>query len=254
MNQQVRTIIVDDETRSRLVLRTLVKRHFPEIDLVGEAANADEAFELINSLKPQLVFLDIQMPRADGFSLLKRFETVPFEVIFVTSFDQYAVTAIKFSALDYLLKPVEVNDLVPAVRKAVKRIAAQRGNQPQVINLLHSIDDLPETHHIAIHMSDAVRILQETSIISVTADGNYCTIRTDGNEKFTTARNLRDFEEYFGEASSFVRISKSLLINAKKIRKYTKGEPCMIEMINNEIFEVSRRRKSDVLNKLRNYG
>lgn len=253
MNELIKTIITDDESKSRVVLRTLLKRHFPQIDIVGEAGSAQEAFELINTLKPQLVFLDIQMPRADGFSLLKRFDPVPFETIFVTSFDQYAISAIKFSALDYLLKPVEVSELTNAVKKAIDRVRAQRGNNTQIINLLRSIDDLPETHHVAIHMNDSVRLVEETAIVSVVADGHYCVIQTDSNERFTTAKILRDFEEYFGEHSSFVRIGKSQMINAKKILKYSKGEPCIIEMINGEVFEVARRRKPEVLAKINRY-
>lgn len=254
MDQKINVIVVDDETKSRAVLRMLIERNFHQVEILGEASNADEAYELIQRVKPQLVFLDIQMPRADGFSLLKRFESVPFEVIFVTSYDQYAISAIKFSALDYLLKPVEVIDLEQALKKAADSIALKHNNQPQIFNLLHSIDDLPETHRIAIHTSDSVRILEETSIVSVTADGHYCAIRTDTDERFVTAKSLRDFEAYFGEKSSFVRISKSQLINARKILKYTKGEPCMIEMINEEVFEVSRRRKPDVLNKIKGYS
>lgn len=253
MNSLIKTMIVDDESKSRVVLRTLLKKHFPQIHILGEAAGTDEAFDLIHTLEPQLVFLDIQMPRADGFSLLKRFNTVPFETIFVTSFDQYAISAIKFSALDYLLKPIEVSDLSEAVKKAIERINMQRGNKTQIINLLRSIDDLPESHHVAIHTNDSVRLIEETSIISVIADGHYCIIKTDSNERFTTAKILRDFEEYFGDHSSFIRIGKSQMINAKKILKYSKGEPCIIEMINGEAFEVPRRRKPDVLAKIKRH-
>lgn len=250
---KIRTLIVDDESKSRLVLSKLISRNFPEIELTGEASNVDEAYDLITQHSPQLVFLDIQMPHSDGFSLLKKFEVVPFEVIFVTSFDHYAITAIKFSALDYLLKPVEVSDLLPAVKKAVERIGKQQKNQPQIINLLRSIDDIPQTHHIAVHVSDSVRIIKETAIVSITAEGNYCTIQTIESEKFTTAKNLRDFELYFGNDSTFVRISKSLMINVKMMVKYSKGEPCIIEMINNEAVEVSRRRKPQVLEKLKKF-
>lgn len=249
---KIRTLIVDDESKSRLVLSKLISRNFPEIELIGEASNVEEAYDFIIQKKPQLVFLDIQMPHADGFSLLKQFDSVPFEVIFVTSFDHYAITAIKFSALDYLLKPVEVSDLFPAVKKAVERIEKKQENQPQIINLLRSIDDLPQTHHITVHVADSVRIVKETSIISITAEGNYCIISTNEEERFTTAKNLHDFELYFGNDSSFVRINKSLMINVKMILKYSKGEPCIIEMVNNEIFEVSRRRKPQVLEKLKN--
>lgn len=253
MSETIKAIIVDDESKSRVVLKTLVNKLCPEITLIGEAADTDGAFELITQFQPHLVFLDIQMPRADGFSLLKRFDPVPFEIIFVTSFDQYAITAIKFSALDYLLKPVEVGDLLEAVKKAVTRIGTKQDNNIQVINLLKSIDDLPETHHVAIHTPDSVRLIEEASIVSIMGEGHYCTIRTDSDERFTTAKNLRDFEDYFGEASSFVRISKSQMINAKKILKYSKGEPFIIELVNGEVFEVARRRKPEVLAKISRY-
>ena len=252
MNETIKTIIVDDESKSRVVLRTLLNRICPQIEILAEASDVDEAFGLINQLKPQLIFLDIQMPRADGFSLLKKFDPVPFEVIFVTSFDQYAISAIKFSALDYLLKPVEVTDLLYAVKKAEQRITSHQGNKTQIINLLHSIDDLPETHHVAIHTNDSVRLIEETSIVSILADGHYCIIRTDADERFTTAKNLRDFEDYFGN-SSFIRISKSQMINANKILQYSKGEPFIIEMVNGEVFEVARRRKPEVLAKISRY-
>src|SRR4029077_17522058 len=118
----------------------LLGSFFGEVELLGEAGNVEDAFKLINEKKPQLVFLDIQMPRQSGFNLLKKFEELPFEVVFVTSYDQYAMDAIKFSALDYLLKPVEVKDLREAISKAKKRIALKTNSHLQIINLLCSID------------------------------------------------------------------------------------------------------------------
>src|SRR5687767_7581205 len=105
--EKLTVILVDDEKKNREVFRNLLTNFFPEVDILGEAESVETAFELIGRVKPKLVFLDIQMPRSSGFNLLKKFDPVPFEVIFVTSYDQYAITAIKFSALDYLLKPVE---------------------------------------------------------------------------------------------------------------------------------------------------
>lgn len=247
MNREITAIIVDDETKSRAVLRGLLLRNCANIKILAEASDVDEAFDAINRLNPELVFLDIQMPHADGFSLLKKFAHVPFELIFVTSFDQYAIAAIKFSALDYLLKPVEVEDLKKAVKKAEERIHSKQGNTIQIINLLKSIDNQPDTHHIAIHKSDSVRLLEETAIISISADGHYCTISTDSGEKYTIAKDLRDFEDYFGENSTFIRIGRSQMINTRKMLSYSKTDPCIIELVNGEIFEVSRRKKSEVL-------
>lgn len=252
MEKHITAVIIDDETKSRFVLQTLIRQNFPEIELVGEASNVDEAYTLVLYTKPQLVFLDIQMPRSDGFTLLKQFEKVPFEVIFVTSFDQYAIRAIKFSALDYLLKPVEVSDLRKAILKAWESITLKRNNQPQIINLLKNIED-QKNQSISVHTADSVRMIEENSIISIMSDGNYCIIRTDADDRFVTTRRLIDFEEYFDENSVFVRITRRHIINTKKIVKYSKGEPCIIEMTNQEIFEVSRRRKTEVLAKIKRY-
>ncbi|AEA45317.1 LytR/AlgR family response regulator transcription factor [Fluviicola taffensis] len=250
MENKITAVIIDDETKSRFVLHTLITQNFPEIQLIGEASNVDEAYKLLVEVKPQLIFLDIQMPKSDGFTLLKHFEKVPFEVVFVTSFDQYAIWAIKFSALDYLLKPVEISDLGQAIEKAKESISLKRNNQSQIVNLLRTIED-SENQRISIHSADSVIMIEEKSIISIMSDGNYCTIRTDNNDRFISTRRLIDFEEYFDENSSFVRITRRHIINTTKIIKYSKGEPCIIEMTNDEVFEVSRRRKTEVLNKLK---
>ncbi|MCE3225548.1 MAG: two component transcriptional regulator, LytTR family [Bacteroidetes bacterium] len=244
-------IIVDDEERSRRVLKSLLSSFFPETEVLGEASNVDEAYELINKKNPQLVFLDIQMPRANGFSLLKKYEVVPFEVIFVTSYDKYAINAIKFSALDYLMKPVEVKDLTEAMDKAGKIIDLKANRNIQMINLLNAVGHEEKLRKIAIHEGDFVKLVDCDHVVSIEADGSYCHIITDQNDRFTLAKYLKDFEDYFGESSNFIRIHKSCLLNLKHIIKYSKGEPCIIEMSNGQNFEVSRRKKQEVLERLK---
>src|ERR1041385_8097688 len=117
----MKAILVDDEEKSRRALRNLLEKFCPEVEVCAEADGVEKAAQLIKDLKPTLVFLDIQMPTGNGFDLLKKYDSLPFEVIFVTSYDEYAINAIKFSALDYLMKPVEVDDLKKAVGKAVKK-------------------------------------------------------------------------------------------------------------------------------------
>ena len=252
MSDRITALMVDDEKGGREVLRNLIGKFCPEIRIVGEAENVEAAFQQINEKKPQLVFLDIQMPRASGFSLLKQFDPVPFEVIFVTSFDQYAINAIKFSALDYLLKPVEIEDLQQAIKKAVRSIEMKTSSNPQFINLLHNLETDLHDRKIAVHIGENVRLLSEFQIAYIEGDGRYCNISMDNGDSYTTARYLKDFEDYLGQGSSFVRISKSYLLNAKHIRQYSKGEPCIIEMQNGKVFEVSRRKKQEVMEKLRN--
>lgn len=191
------------------------------------------------------------MPKASGFDLLKKFKDIPFEVVFVTSFDKYAINAIKFSALDYLLKPVEVEDLGNAIQKAKKSIDLKTTSGNQIINLLHSLDSDGMDRKIAIHSNEKVKLLSEINIVFIEGDGRYCHVSMNTDEVFTTAKNLKEFEDYFESSNNFVRITKDILINIRHINDYTKGEPCIIEMSNGKSFEVARRKKTDVLKKLK---
>lgn len=251
--RKIRTALVDDESGSREVLLSLLEKYFPQVEVVGQAANVEQAFDMIHTQKPQLVFLDIQMPKASGFDLLKKFEEVPFEVVFVTSFDSYAINAIKFSALDYLLKPVEVQDLEETINKAIKSIDLKNNKGLQIINLLHNLDTDIHEKKIAVHAGEKVKLLSEMEIVFAEGDGRYCHIILINGETYTTARNLKEFEAYFQITNNFVRIAKDLLINIKHIKNYSKGEPCIIEMANGKTFEVARRKKTEVLGKLKTF-
>ncbi|MFT3793111.1 LytR/AlgR family response regulator transcription factor [Flavobacterium sp.] len=250
MNEKIKVLLVDDEKDSREVMAKLLSHYFSEIEIVGQANSAEAAYASIVELKPDLVFLDIQMPKANGFSLLKRFAEIPFEVIFVTSFDQYAVNAIKFSALDYLLKPVEIADLREAVAKAIKIIGKKQSSSLQVINLLHGLEDNVQEKKIAVHAGDKVRFIPSGEVVYIEADGRYCRIFTKSVETYVTAKYLKDFEAYFGDDSAFVRISKTYLLNTAHIESYSKGDPCIIQMVTGNCFEASRRKKQEVLEKL----
>ena len=251
MKNKISCILVDDEENSRVVLQNLLKDFFPEIEIAGEAENVEKAFALVEKVKPQLVFLDIQMPKANGFTLLKKFDVVPFEVIFVTSFDKYAINAIKFSALDYLLKPVETQDLKEAVGKAIKCIEEKTNRNTQIVNLIQSVDGDNKERKIAVHSGEKVKLLETADIVYIEADRRYCKIVTKDNEPYTTAKYLKDFEDYLSNNKLFVRISQSHLINVKYIKEYNKGEPCVIEMQTGVSFEVPRRKKHEVLERLK---
>ncbi len=251
MEKKITAVLVDDEKQSRVVLRSLLENFSSEVEIVGEASNVEEATDIIQQTKPELVFLDIQMPRANGFSLLKQYNEIPFEVIFVTSYDKYAISAIKFSALDYLLKPVEVSDLKEAVAKAMKSISKKDNNGMQIINLLHSLDSESNERKIAVHSGESVKLINTSNILYIESDEGVCNLFTINNDKYSTAKYLKDFEDYFGEASTFVRIHKSCLLNTNHIKGYDKGEPCIIEMVNGQTFEVARRKKPEVLEKLK---
>jgi len=246
---KINAILVDDENGSRKVLSKLLNKYVPEINIVGEAESVDGAYELINSVNPQLVFLDIQMPRANGFSLLQKFKSVPFEVIFITSFDQFAINAIKVNALDYLLKPVEINELKIAAEKAFTKIKNKINSNEQVVNLLMDFDINNHDKKVAVHVGEKVILIPVKDIIYIEADRRYSTIFLMA-QYYTTARSIKEFEEYFGNNPLFVRINKSLLLNTQHIKQYLKGEPVIVELINGKMIEIPRRKKTEILDKL----
>lgn len=251
---RLRALIVDDEPGSREVLIKLLKWKFPAVELVGEAADVDSAFKMANDLKPDLVFLDIQLSGASGFRLLEKYERVPFDVVFITSYDEQAINAIRLNALNYLLKPVEVFDLQNAMEKAFGNKEANSLPQQQVINLLHHLRKDADEYKLAVHHGEKVKLLNEKEILYVEADNRYCKIYLDTNKVYTAARHLKEFEDYFGENSSFIRINKSVILNTRHILEYSKGEPFIIGLSNGSVFEVSRRKKPMILEKLKRAG
>jgi two-component system LytT family response regulator len=246
---KINTIIVDDEKNSREVLRTLLEKFCPDVIIIGEASNVAEAYDLISISKPDLIFLDIQMPWNNGFSLLKKFNPIPFSVIFVTSYDHYAITAIKFSAIDYLLKPVEITDLKSAVTKAISK---KKEVDHYVVHLLNNIDEQAIDKKIPVHVQGSVRFINTCSITHIEADGAYSTIFCNG-EKLLSSKSLKEFEEFLKPNLHFIRINKSIIVNIQFLKGYTKGDPFIITLMTGDVFESSRRRKLDVLERLKQF-
>ncbi|CAN5872614.1 LytTR family DNA-binding domain-containing protein [soil metagenome] len=246
---KIKVLLVDDEAKSRVVLRSLLENLFPEIEIVAEAENVEEAFLAVNAHLPGLVFLDIQMPGGDGFNLLRKWEEVPFEVIFVTSFDTFMIDAIRFSALDYLLKPVEVDDLKNAVTRAIQKAKnkERNRNKVQIGNMLNSLGAEIKDRKIAVHVRDKVKLLPVMSIAYIEADTSWCRITMDDGEQYMIAKNLKEFDEFFSGVTVFIRVHKSYLINVNFIIEYSKGEPFIITMHDQKIFEVARRKKREIL-------
>lgn len=244
---KINSIIVDDEKNSREVLQTLLNKFCPEVEIVGLADSVESAYQLINLKKPDLIFLDIQMPTGNGFSLLRKFKHIPFSVIFITSYDQYAITAIKFSAVDYLLKPVEINELKLAVTKAVSK---KEDMERYVINLLDNMEEKNSDKKIPLHAIGSVKFIASSTIMYMEADGNYATIYNTEGEKFVSSKSLKEFEDFFISNPNFVRINRSILVNINYIKEYSKGDTFLITLTSGVTFESSRRRKPELLKKI----
>jgi two-component system, LytTR family, response regulator len=243
----MKAILIDDESSNREVLRNILLMSCPDVQILGEAANARTAYELICNLAPDVIFLDVQMPVENGFDLLRKFETVPCEIIFVTAFNEYAIDAIRFSALDYLVKPVEISLLKAAVEKARSRIKSGSNIHPHIVNLLHNTQSEQKEKKIAVHVTDRVVFVPVNEIICAVGEGNYTTLFTAEHEKFLSSKTIREYEDFFSGTKSFVRISKSALVNVSHIKTYSKGDPCIVTMQNGQSFEMSRRKKQEAL-------
>lgn len=239
--------MVDDEADSRELLLHLLLPFADRLKVVGMAVNAEQAIKLIERTKPELLFLDVQMPGKNGFQLLDQLQQIDFEVIFITSYEQYALSAIKFNALDYLLKPIDKGELKQAVEKAYFKITSRITSQQQVINLLKNLQ-LPQK--IAVHINDMVQLVDLADIVHIEGLGNYSRIFVQNGQEFVIPRLLKDFEDYFGPVSVLVRINRSILVNVRHISGYSKGEPCVISMKNGKSFEVSRRKKQEIITEI----
>ena len=248
---KINAVIVDDVKNSREVLAQLLAKFCPEVEMMGEAADVNEGYSLIKSKKPDLVFLDVQMPPESGFDLLKKFDSIPFSVIFITSYDQYAITAIKFSAIDYLLKPVDVSELKSALSKVItKKEDAER----QIINLLENISDETPDKKIGVHVNGKVRFIKSSSVTYIESVGAFVEIHNAEGEKFASFKTLNDFEEFLAPNLAFIRINRSILLNVEYIKEYSKGDHFIITLNSGKVLESSRRRKPDVLERLKGFS
>lgn len=244
------TLLVDDEEHNRNVLRMLLEQHCPGLKIVDEAVNVKDAFAKINQYRPALVFLDIKMPGKNGFDLLKMFPRINFEVIFVTAFNRYAVKAFEFNALGYILKPIDRDKLITAVERVSLRINTKVNDNL----VLHFVSTLSDTHNIvdkfSVHHNGNVVLINISDISCVEAEEDNTRITLDNGMRYYSSKRLAQFEAMLGDTDHFIRINKSVIINTNHIKEYTKGELCVINMKNRQSFEVSRRRKADILKRL----
>jgi len=245
----IRAIVIDDEKMGLESLTGSLERYCPEVSLVGTTQDPEEGVNLINLHKPDLVFLDIQMPKLSGFDVLNQVDKTDFEVIFVTSYDKYAIKAIRFSALDYLLKPIEIDDLVQAVRRAGTNITLKTGADQRYASVLHNVRQHYSIERLAIPSLDGIDFFETRDIIFMQASGSYTTIFLIGNRNHVVSKNLKDFELMLG-TQRFCRVHHSFLINLHHVIKYVKGEGGYVILNENHEVDISRRRKDFFMNML----
>jgi two-component system, LytTR family, response regulator len=238
----MKACIVDDEKKGRDSLQKLLEQYCSEVQVVGHADSVENAYQFITRNKPDLVFLDVEMPQGSGFELLKKFDKVPFKTIFVTAHQHYAIKAIRFSAVDYLLKPVDVDELVLAVQNAAQ--ASGYNNHNQYSALLDNLEH-QKPGKIAIPVKDGVTFIDPCDIIRLQADGTYTHIFT-GDGKYTASRNIKEYEDLLSD-QFFFRAHNSHLINLKHVKHFSRVDGYFVQMSDGSSVEVARRRKDEFL-------
>lgn len=241
----ITAIIIDDEAKGRLALREKLAAYCPDVCLLAEAADGPEALLQIEKHRPQLIFLDIEMPRMNGFDMLSRIPEKDFRIIFTTAYDQYAIKAIKYAAFDYLLKPVDIEELRAAVSKVYESRLAETKKQ---VELLQQAIHQPglQWNKLAIPTFEGLLFYDVAQIVHLEAASNYTHIHLLDGTKVTASKTLKEFEDVL-PARLFFRTHHSYLINLSYIRRYLKGDGGQVEMQNGRCIDVARRKKEEFL-------
>jgi two-component system LytT family response regulator len=238
----ITALIIDDEKKNRDSLQKLLKQNCPDVRILDEADSVAKALQAIRKHQPQLVFLDIEMPGQTGFDLLRQLNKIDFKIIFVTAHSHYAIRAIKFSAVDYLLKPIDSTDLIQAVEKAMMEIGINHHLQNK--GLLENID-AGSKHKLAVPVKDGLVFLIPDEIIRLEADGTYTHIFISG-AKFTATKNIKEYEDILTE-QHFFRSHKSHLINLRHVKRFSREDGYFVQMSDSSRAEVSRRKQEEFI-------
>lgn len=244
----LKAIIIDDEENARITLASLLGNYSPEIEIVAQCATVPEGVLAINKHNPDIVFLDIEMPEYNGFELLKFFQEITFEIIFVTAYNHYALRAFEVSAVDYLLKPVEIDSLKTAIEKAKKK--RDSTNIMQRLSLMKETYSSNTVQKIALTMNNGLLFVELNNIVLFEADRAYTNVFLTDGSKVMVSKPMRTFEDILTGHNFIFRPHRSFLINIRHIKKYLKGES-LIVMDNNMNVSISRERKQDFENLLK---
>lgn len=242
----IRALLIDDEPKNNRILKLMLEEFCPQVQVEGQADNAEEGVKLIQDTEPDLVFLDIEMPYGSGFDLLDKLKPVSFEIIFITAFNNYSLKAIKYSALDYLLKPVNIDELIAAVGKASEKVATRNTNA-RIENLLYNLKRPQQgLQKIALPSKEGYVFVSITDIIRCESKGGYTTFYVKDMEKIVSSKNIKEYESLLTD-DTFFRIHNSHIVNLNHVKKYHRGRGGYLEMEDGALIEVATRRKDELM-------
>jgi len=245
----IRVVIVEDEKHSRETLKNLLNEFCNNVEIVGMAGSVDEAISMISTNKPDLVFLDIELQTGTGFDVLNHLNDLHFEVVFTTAFEHYAIKAIKFSSLDYLLKPIDIYELNLAVEKAREK-KDDSVKQKKLEVLLNNIKAQPEGERkICLATQESIEFINIREIIYCEASGSYTNFHMKSGSKLLVSKNLKEYENMLADYN-FMRVHNSFLINLREVKSLVKSEGGYIVMNDNSQISISPKKRDVFMEKM----
>ncbi len=246
----IKAVIIDDEPELRELNRSLLVNNFDEIEIAGTAGAVEEAIELINSVQPQLILLDIRLTDGTGFQILQRIKSYKYTVIFITAYSEFAIKAIKLSAIDYILKPINVKEFCQAVERAIENINSSR-IQDQVETFFNYYERKTQNRRIVLKTTESISIVEISDIVYCRSDNTYTTFYLKNKEKILISRPMKEYEEILSEYG-FFRPHQSFLVNLQYISRLDKSDGGFLILKDHTEIPVSIRRKSRLVQVLEN--
>jgi len=237
----ITAIIIDDEAHARAAIKGISEDNIPELSIIGEAKNLPDGVKMIRQLNPNVVFLDIEMPGYSGLEILDFFgdNEINFHIIFVTAYNEYALNAFQLSAIDYLVKPVQLED----IKRSLKKIGSVSSHQMETLKSNLSTEN--QNHKIIVTTSGNQLILELNNIIYIKADGSYCDIILTNGEKICVTKRISEFDK-IQDFPHFMRIHRSHIVNIKHITKIVKSDGGFIQMVNGDELSISKDKKQEL--------
>lgn len=242
-------IIVDDEFDARRILKKYLERYFPNIRLIADVDSVAEGVKAINQFKPEFLFLDIKLGDGTGFDLIDQLEEYVPKIIFTTAFDEFAVKAFRYHAIDYLLKPIDPDLFVLSLKKMIEQKGTQKKEAWEII--LNQVQN--SERKIGIPTNDGVKFILIENIVYFEADGSYCTLNFKDSKQMIISKPLRYFDDKLENEKSFIRPHKSFLINLKYVEEYQKSDGGFLKLNSGKVVPISRNKKEEILQSLDEY-
>lgn len=242
----IKAVLIDDEKNALEVMEWLLKEYCPQVEILAMCSSAEAGIKAINELKPQVVFLDIEMPKMNGFDLLEQFDKLFFDVVFCTAYDQFAIKAFRYSALNYLLKPVDPADLKKTVQRIEERTSTPTREQFDLLLQQMQQPSKATPQRIALTTGDGLIFVPTADIIYCEADSNYTNVVLTGGKKILVSKILKDIDEALS-GDDFFRVHSSFLININHIKKYVRSDGGYVFMDNDASISISRSRRQEFM-------